>query len=92
MRTALATLAALATACCFEPGDVACVVPRSGNPYCHFMHGETICWTGGEQAPPLSRDYRGCEGEVHDDVDCADLGFTVPCGGGAYFVRPGGSC
>ncbi len=91
MRSLLAALAFLATACCIEVGtdDGACV--ELGR--CWEWHAEQKeCLWDQEVPPQLFADYRVCTGARHEDRRCVDLGYTVPCERGTYFVTPGSGC
>ncbi len=90
---AAASAALCASGCCYFMEDDACVVTGFPRTYCHpVAREETVCWSGVEQAPPLSRDQRTCLGELHQDRDREDLGYAVSCDGGTCFVRPGDPC
>ena len=81
----------LATGCCFDArtDDGTCV--ELGRCWEWQFQEELCAW---EHEPPLelSTDHRVCTGVRHEDRRCADLGYTVPCERGTYFVPPGSGC
>jgi hypothetical protein len=94
VRPALAALAVLATACCLDLGPAdACVEVSGGRATCRPVDSY-VCWScvADEDAEYTSSSEDCVGGELHGDTKCADLGYTAPCQGGAWFVRPGAGC
>lgn len=91
LATGLALSLTLTAAGCCYGGTGACVVESAwGTARCEPSLEAVWCIWDDPAAPPPP-DLSSCGGSFHEGDDCADLGFTVRCGGG-YWVRAADGC